>query len=87
MRLMNFFNSWVMGYCGPRNDYFSPLTGVLSELAGVPLGSAEQRRATSWHVVFVRDSMKGSRCNRERRRLFYVKCRTRENWHSPGPSM
>lgn len=49
--LMKFFNSRVMGYCGPCNDYFSPLTGVLSEFAGVLLGSAEQQRAP---CVFLR---------------------------------
>lgn len=48
--LVKFFNSWVMGYCGPRNDYVSLLTGGLSELAGVPLGSAQQWRATSWCI-------------------------------------
>lgn len=40
-----------MGYCGPRNDYFFPLTGALSELAGVPFGSAELRRATSCRIA------------------------------------
>lgn len=40
-----------MGYCGPRNDYFFPLTGALSELAGVPFGSAELRHATSCRIA------------------------------------
>lgn len=51
LRLTKSFNSRVMGYCGPRDDYFFPLTGALSELAGVPFGSAELRRATSWPVL------------------------------------
>lgn len=76
MGLMTSFNSWVMGYCGPRNGYSSPPTGALSELAGVPLGSAEQRRATSWRIVAGTDgtpTRSGQVSSAE------------PHWSSPGP--
>lgn len=45
--LMEFFNSRVMGYCGLRNDYSSPLTGALSELAGASFGVA------TWCIIII----------------------------------
>lgn len=76
--LMEFFNSRVMGYCGLRNDYFSPLTGALSELAGASFG------ATTWCIIIIIiDAMltcsEGSRCVLEQHRgkkMSYVKCRS-----------
>lgn len=77
MGLMEFFNSRVMGYCGLRNDYFSPLTGALSELAGASFG------ATTWCIIIIIiDAMltcsEGFRCILEQRggKKSDVKCRS-----------
>lgn len=64
--LMEFFNSRVMGDCGLRNDYFSPLTGALSELARASFG------ATTWCIIIIIiDAMltcsEGFRCISEQR--------------------